>query len=137
MFITKEDLDTSLYPEYAQAIARYSDALILAKFGTAEGEIESYLSGRFLIRPELEKVGTARNPFLVSIALDLAIYHLYANPESIPANRVKRYEQAIRMLELMAKGTIGLPGVGAALVTPTTIATGQIAFGTNPRRASW
>lgn len=136
MFITKADLNTSLYPEIAQAIARYSEAIILAKLATAESEIESYLSLRFLIRPELDKVGDARPKLLLSIGLDLAIYHLYASPESIPTHRVKRYEQGIKMLELMARGTIGLPGVPLAPADAAGGSGALISFGSEPRRPS-
>lgn len=78
MFLSKTDLATSLYPEISQLIARYSEAIILAKLGVAESEIETYLCQRYLIRPELEKVGDARNKFLISIVTDLAIYQTIA-----------------------------------------------------------
>lgn len=137
MFLSKEDLATSLYPEIGQLIARYSEAIILAKLGVAESEIETYLCQRYLIRPELDKTGDNRNKFLVSIGTDLAIYHLYANPETIPANRVKRYDQAIQMLTMMAEGKINLPGVPMAPVVVGGInGGGDVGWGSQPRRPS-
>lgn len=135
MFLTKEDVHTSIYPEIVQMISRYSESVLLAKLTIAESEIETYLCQRYLIRPELEKVGSARNPLLMSLAIDMSLYHLYANPETIPANRVKRYDQAIKMLEMLAKGEINLPGVPMAPVIVGGInGGGDIGWGSQARR---
>ncbi len=114
MFVTKIDLSTSLYPEIRDILARYSDTIILAHCATAESEIESYLAQRYYIRPELEKNGDARHKLLLQIARDIAIYHLYQLAETIPAKVVKRYDDAIRLLQEIAKGKIIMPGVPSA-----------------------
>lgn len=114
MFVTKIDLSTSIYPEIRDILARYSETITLTHCATAESEIESYLAQRYYIRPELEKIGDTRHKLLLQIARDIAIYHLYQLAETIPAKVVKRYDDAIRLLEDIAKGKIIMPGVPSA-----------------------
>lgn len=136
MFLTIADLDASLYPEITSLLTRYGQTVALAHLATAEGEIEAYLSVRFNIRPELEKAGSARHKLLLPIARDLAIYHMYSLAETIPAHRTKRYDQGIKMLELMSEGKISLPGVDPAPLPDEPVLTGNIGWGSAPRRPS-
>lgn len=133
MFLTKKDLDASLYPEISQLMSRYSDAIIDMNLATAEGEISTMLGARYDIGPELTKTGDSRHRYLLSLARDLAIYHLYSLQETIPAHRTKRYDQAIAMLKMMQDGRSTLPGV-PYLPTPDPVPSGQIASGSNARR---
>lgn len=136
MFLDKVDLSVSLYPGIRDMIAQYSDAIILEHCATAESEIESYLSQRYHIRPELEKVGSERHKLLLQVARDLAIWHLYQLAETIPVKVLTRYEQAIRLLEDFQKGKAVLPGVPSAPdPDPGTPAGDQIGFGSRPPRA--
>lgn len=136
MFLSKSDLDATVYPEITTMMVRYSDAIINMHLIAAEGDIEMYLAARYAIRPELDKTGNARHKYLLTIARDLAIYHLYSLQETIPAHRTKRYEQAIAMLKMIQDGKSTLPGVDPAPVPDPLPVSGQIGFGSNPRRAS-
>jgi phage gp36-like protein len=137
MFIEKVDLSTSLFPEIRDILARYSDTIILSHCATAESEIESYLSQRYDIRPELEKTGNDRHKLLLQIGRDIAIYHLYQLAETIKNSVVKRYDDAIRLLDDIAKGKIILPGVASAPPPEAgTPAGDQIAFGSRTPRAA-
>lgn len=136
MFLQITDLSVSLYPEIRDLLARYSDTVILAHCATAESEIESYLSQRYNIRPELEKVGDARHKLLLQIARDIAIYHLYQLAETMKNSVVKRYDDAIRLLNDLAKGKIIMPGVPSAPLPETGTPTGdQIGHGGRTPRA--
>ena len=137
MFLVIADLDASLYPEITAMMTRYGQSIVLAHLATAEGEIETYLGARYDIRPQLEKTGDARHKLLLSMGRDLAIYHMYSLAETTPAHRVKRYDQAIKMLEMMAKGEIQLPGVDPAPVPEEPVLTGAIGWGSAPRRPSF
>lgn len=138
MFITKPDLGHTLYPEIRDLLARFSEAVITEKCSVAESEIETWLAAKYHIRPELEKIGNARNSLLMQTAVDMAIYHLYALAGTvIPNIRVKRYEDAIERLKYLATGKILLAGVPA---TPTqgpaaTLVSGVL-FGSNPKRST-
>lgn len=136
MFLSKTDLSPSLYPQIRDLIARYSDAIILEHCATAESEIESYLGQRYDIRPELEKTGTDRHKLLLQIARDIAIYQLYQLAETIPSIRVKRYDDAIRLLNDIATGKIIMPGVASAPPPEAgTPASEQIEYGGRTPRA--
>jgi phage gp36-like protein len=135
MFVTKADLSSSIYPEILQMITRYTDAIINMKLSTAESEIETYLAGRYNIRAELDKTGDARHGYLLSLAIDMAIYHLYSLQESIPDHRTKRYEQAIAILKLIMGGKTPLAGVELAPEPETPPTGGSIAWGGSPPRA--
>lgn len=136
MFITSPDLSTGLYPEIKQLLARFSETVILIACKTAESEVESYLSKRYLIRPELEKPTEERDHLLVMICRDIAIYHLYAVAETIPDKVEKRYDDAIRILEDYATGKMILVGVPAAPKPETgTPEADQVGFGGRPPRA--
>lgn len=103
---------------------------------TAESEIETHLCQLYHIGPELDRTGTARHKLLLQIGRNIAVYYLYQNQETIPTKIEKAYERAAELLKMLANGKIKLAGVPAAPVTPISIATGQIAFGSNPRRPS-
>lgn len=114
MFLEKKDLSDSLDHGIRDMLAKHSESVVLSHCATAESVVESYLSRRYLIRPELEKTGNDRNKMLLSVARDLAIYYLYSNSEQIPAIRVKNYDNAIKILDDFKSGDIMLPGVPAA-----------------------
>lgn len=136
MFLTKTDLSSGVFPEIRDELTRYSDAVISVHCTTAEYEVESYLAQRYLIRPELEKTSTARHPLLVQVTRDIAIWHLYQTAETIPNKVVKRYDDAIRILESYASGKTILPGVPSAPPPDAgTPAGDQIGFGSRPPRA--
>lgn len=137
MFILSTDLSTGIYPEIKNLLARYSETVILTCCKIAERDIESHLSRRYLIRPELEKVDQVRDPLLLMVGCDIAIYHLYGRAETIPAKVEKRYDDAIRVLESYASGETVLPGVPSAPNPQEgTPDSSQIASSGRPPRAS-
>lgn len=72
--------------------------------GTAQGEVDGYLAERY-------QVPVSPVPALIRAAtVDLAIYNLYSRKmdDEMPETRQKRYEAAIRRLEKIAAGKIGL-----------------------------
>ncbi|MFC3716807.1 gp436 family protein [Luteimonas soli] len=74
--------------------------VVAAKLGDAEAEINSYLVGRYTL--PLNPVPAA----LQRVACDIARYHLF---DDRPTEYVaQRYKDAIRFLELVAKGSVQL-----------------------------
>mgnify|MGYP001811126753 CR=1 FL=1 len=135
MFLTKQDLSATVYPEIVALMSRYTDVVIEMNFNLAEGDLQSYLASRYDIGAELAKEGADRNAYLLSLAITLAIYYLYTLQETIPAHRTKMYDQAIAVLGLIRDGKQTLPGVDPA-PTPESPVLGQIGYGSNARRPS-
>ncbi len=68
----------------------------------AGGEIDGYLGGRYPV--PLDPV-----PAIIrKLAVDIAIYNLHARRLGPPEHREARYRNAIRFLEKVASGRIGL-----------------------------
>lgn len=135
MFLSKSDLNGTLYPEIRNLLSRFDDTVILSALSMAEHEIETYLTLRFDIRPELEKTGTDRHRQLLSIAVDMAIYRLYQLAETIPAHRERTYDRAVDLLKMLGAGKAGLAGVAPAPVpTPENAQTDMVGYGADTRR---
>lgn len=93
--------------------------------GDAQAEIDGYLAGRYAL-----PLATVP-PVLERLACDVARYRLY---ERRPTDEIRqRYEDAVRVLEQIARGTVtlGLP----AADTPAPVA-GRVEFTGAPRRFS-
>ena len=73
---------------------------------TAMSEAEPYLKERFDIANIWNKTGTARYAFLVTILVDMLLYHLYSNinPTKIPELRHDRYTRGISWLKEIRDG---------------------------------
>ena len=84
------------------------DAAVVAQgIAQAESEIDSYLAVRYQLPlaapvPDLVK----------SLAVDLALYHLYSRRSVAPATRRQKYEDALAFLKLVASGRAVI--IGAA-----------------------
>ncbi len=85
---------------------------------TADVEIDGYLGARYSL-PMAEVPAV-----LIKYAVDIAVYNLYSRREAPPENRVKRYDDAIAFLKMVATGRISLgandpepPAADEAMVT--------------------
>lgn len=114
MFITSADLNTSIYPEIRQAISRGQETIVDHHINEALSYIESRLRAKYDITAEFEKTGTDRHPLLLKYTKDIAVYYLYDLPETIPAKRVKAYEDAVKWLDDVVRGYAVLAGVAPA-----------------------
>lgn len=118
MFVTASELNSSIYPEIKQAIARGQEDVVNIHINEALSYIQSKLIAKYDIVAELAKEGDARHPLLLKYAKDIAIYYLYDLPETIPAKRVKAYMDAEKWLDDVAKGYAVIAGVDPAPVDP-------------------
>lgn len=107
MFLSDADYAGQILPEIKTAIAAdptiWSGATL-----QAEEEITGYLRSRYDVASVFSQVGTARNPRIVLLMVDLVLYHCHSRvaPRNIPEIREIRYEQAIKWLESVMKGFI-------------------------------
>lgn len=97
---------------------------------TANGEIDSYLAGRYsLPLAEVPRV-------LVGVACDIARYRLTGTERTESAIILERYKMAIRYLEKVASGTVTL-GTGITTGTVVESPEGAVQFRVGaPRRFS-
>lgn len=105
-FITNTDLLTVITQEVLTEITGANSALIDNSEATAKGQVEDYLSSKY-DTDAIFSAGT-KNKSIVRIMVDLTLYHAHANLAShnIPELRQKRYDLAIKDLQMMAKGTM-------------------------------
>lgn len=90
-----------------------SNTKLLSAEQMAVAQIRNYLAGRYQVDEIFGKEGDERNHFIVMIAMDCTLYHLYTSqaPNKIPALRAERYQDALNWLRDMLKGdaTADLP----------------------------
>jgi phage gp36-like protein len=107
MFLTPLDYNQQIQSEIKTAIssnpAVWSQAAL-----SAQEEAESYLRSRFDTVAIFTAIGAARNMFLVTILVDMVLYHVHARvaARAIPEDRTIRYEAAIDYLRACAKGSV-------------------------------
>lgn len=73
----------------------------------ADAEIDSYCGGRYSI--PFPSTGSGCPDIVKKLSVDIAVYNLYSRRvEQMPEVRAERYKGAIKRLEGISKGTIGL-----------------------------
>ena len=111
-FIKTEDYDASIHREILEALIRDDEPLIEMVENRAIGEMKGYLSRRYDVEAIFTATGDNRNDFILMLALDITIYHLFTihNPQKLSAIRKERYERAIDYLKGVAKGMASVEG---------------------------
>lgn len=110
-YCTETDL-LKLIPlaELAELTAEAGDTpdsqVVAEAINRAAGEIDAYLGSRYTLplSPVPDQVK--------GLAVDLALYHLYARRSVVPPVRRQRYEAAVNFLRQMAAGLAVLEGEG-------------------------
>lgn len=109
MFITDNDYEVQVRQEIMQLLDGSDDrsAIRLAE-RMAVDQIKSYLSGRYDTATIFACEGDDRDLFLVMIAIDIALYHLWSKraPRKIPEFRAQRYQDALDWLKAVGEGTL-------------------------------
>jgi phage gp36-like protein len=75
--------------------------------------MRGYLSSRYDCDKIFSATGDDRNQLVLMMALDIAIYHIFAihNPRSMSQIRTDRYERAVDWLKGVRKGEISVEGL--------------------------
>jgi phage gp36-like protein len=136
-YIGIEDLKKGIRGEVLQVITREEENALQA-IAEAQAEVASYLSARYNIAAEFEK-GDAdeRDIMVVKLVRDIALYNCFniANPASIPENRVKSYDNAIKFLRDCQSEKASLASLQRLKVNEDgTTSSSYVAFGGNPKR---
>jgi hypothetical protein len=107
-FLIDEDYDLSIKAEILSKITG-GDATLLSKAErAARSEVKKFMNVRFDATAELAKTGDARDPDLIRIMVDIAVYHLHKrlNPGQVPELRRDAYISAIDDLKMIANGKL-------------------------------
>ena len=79
------------------------DSSVVARaIADADAEIDSYCAGRYSV--PLSPVPA----IILKLAVDIAIYNLYARRKGATEDRQKRYDNAVRLLKDIARGLVAL-----------------------------
>lgn len=90
------------------------DSLIIAEaISKAEAEIDSYLGVKYVVPL------SAPPARVKTLAVDLAIYHLYSRRSVMPPVRQQNYDDAVAFLQQVAAGQIMIVGPQGELPTLT------------------
>jgi phage gp36-like protein len=103
-FLQSGDLDMQIQAVIRNTVTGNSDTILDAAERAAIAEATSYLKGRYDTAVIFAATGSARNPILMTYLIDMMLYHIHCRitPSNIPAVREKRYENAIKWLEMVA-----------------------------------
>lgn len=109
MFIEESDYEVQVRQEIMSILdpSAANSAIEMAE-RMAIDQIKSYLSGRYDVEAIFSATGEKRNHFLLMIAIDIALYHLWSKraPRKIPELRAQRYQDAIDWLKAVGEGTM-------------------------------
>jgi phage gp36-like protein len=90
----------------------YQSPQLMRAEQTAIAQIRNYLSGRYncdaIFSPSVPSTDDTRDQFIVTITIDLTLYHLYSQSgmKDIPEHRSQRYQDALDWLKAVGNGSI-------------------------------
>lgn len=109
MFIVESDYEVQVRQEIKTILdpSTEKSAIAMAE-RMAIDQIKSYLSGRYDVEAIFSTTGEDRDHFLLMIAIDIALYHLWSKraPRKIPELRSERYQDALNWLKAVGEGTM-------------------------------
>lgn len=105
-FLTKDDFKSVCDPNTLEVIHQADEDNLQRAIGYAMEEVASYLRSRYDMQQAFGKEATERNPQLVMITCDVALYHLVAwLPKRIGFEiRETRYNNAVAWLKDVQAG---------------------------------
>lgn len=106
MYLQIEELKTHAYAHELQAIIQSDETIALAAIDTAVEFAKSKLLKAYDVATIFASTGEERNPLLLKIVKDIAIWELIglANPSIDYPDKKFRYEQAVDWLTAVYKG---------------------------------
>ena len=107
-YITIEELKTALYAYQTQEICDNDNDVLLMNIEAAQGEVRSYLAGRYDIDAIFSAKGKARNQLLMELTKNIAVWYIVrlSNIDMIYKQAKERYDSAIEWLDKVADGKL-------------------------------
>jgi phage gp36-like protein len=108
MFLTTEDYRPVCGEEELDVLQQSETQIREQAERTAIEEISSYLRARYDVEAAFAATGSDRNPMLVQVAVNIALYHLvhWLPMHLASEGRHELYERDIEWLSKVAKGTV-------------------------------
>ncbi len=121
MFLTKEDMPSTIYGYQLEQITEGNDDIIDIAMAAAEEEVRSYLSGnnkrqwqdgrlQYDVDAILNKVGVERNALILKHTTTIAKWWVVelCNADVIYEQTKERYDRAVSWLNKLAMGDVNL-----------------------------
>ncbi len=111
MFITADDLKSSIYEYQVEQITEGDEDITLRACNAAIDEVGSYLCSRYDIDTIFATTDDERNDLLVSLTVSVATFRLVelCNIDIIFEQSRQRYDRAVAYLKLLASGDADMP----------------------------
>lgn len=105
-FLVEDDYKAQIKADLLDKIVDADDNIRVAAENSAIGQAKSMLRVRYDVNAIFAATGDNRNTELVMYLVDMVLYHLHSriNPGQVPANRDKRYTDALDWLKNVGKG---------------------------------
>jgi phage gp36-like protein len=107
-FLTADDYKSQIKDSILDTITEETALLRTNAELMAEAEMTGYLAVRYDATAIFAATGTSRNAQIIMFYVDIVLYHLHSriNQGQVPQLRMDRYDQAIKWLEMVAKGSL-------------------------------
>lgn len=115
MFIQEEELRSVAYNYQLEQIVENDATILQMAIEAATEEVRGYLSSRYDTTAAFAATGADRNPLLVEITKDIALWYIIrlSNVDIIYEPVKERYDRAVQWLDRVASGRI-TPNLPAA-----------------------
>ena len=109
-FINQSDYDASIHSEILDAVTRGDEAIVEICEDRAIAQMRSYLSARYDCNAIFSARGDERNPLILMMAIDIAIYHIFCahNPQKLSQMRQDRYDRAVEWLRQVSESKLSI-----------------------------
>jgi phage gp36-like protein len=137
MFLSKEELGSTIYDYQVDQITEGNDDLVDMAIAAAVEEIGGYLSGSSLydVAAIMAATGGSRNALLLAFAKTIAKWHLVelCNADVIYEQAKERYDRAIAWLTKLSKGTVALSSLPVVSIDDEETETDTYGFGSRTK----
>ena len=108
MFIQEEELRSVAYSYQLEQIVENDATILQMAIEAATEEVRGYLSSRYDTTAAFAATGADRNPLLVEITKDIALWYIIrlSNVDILYEPVKERYDRAVQWLDRVARGTI-------------------------------
>lgn len=108
MFIQEEELRSVAYSYQLEQIVENDATILQMAIEAATEEVRGYLSSRYDTAAAFAATGADRNPLLVEITKDIALWYIIrlSNVDILYEPVKERYDRAVQWLDRVARGTI-------------------------------
>lgn len=108
MYLRVEELESALYSYQAMQIAENNYDILMMNIRAAEGEVRSYLAGRYDVETIFAAECEKRDPLLLELTKNIAVWYIVrlSNVDMLYKHAKERYDSAIDWLDRVADGKL-------------------------------